>query len=152
MANFTNDENMKYDINLHRYVITDEAVASRYGISILDTVDSTSSTDTDQLSARLLSRVAMIIYTYIYRHAAVHDETEYVLSLPRYRQFIEDAELELCYAMLINNTDPSIFYGDVNIDVLCPSSYAILASGGLLFRGRYVFLPDKWYNSRGVDY
>lgn len=153
MPNYINDNKMEYNLSKHRYALTETAMEEDYGIS-LSCLDSDGDISPETLPRRYLDRVSLILYTYIYSWCIDRDDTEYVLSLPENRETILNAMEELCYSFLMNNTDPNLnFTGDTlkSIEVN-PAVQTILMDGGVLFRGKYIGLPQHYKDTKGEDY
>lgn len=154
MKNYSNTNRMFYNINKHRYILTPDAIEQTYGIQLLDVLDSDGDISPDTLPERFLDRASKMLYTYMYSWAEDHDKTEYVLSLPKNRDGIEEAMEEYVYSLLMNNTDPSVYFtgNSLNAVEVPPNVQTILLNNGLIFRGTYCNLPEGWHDTRGVDY
>lgn len=154
MANYTDSGNMIYDLNKHRYILTPEAIQEVYGINLVDALDSDSDASPETLPDRFLERASKILYNYMYSWAEDKAATEYFLSLPRNREAIEEVQLEYVYSLLMNNTDPSIFFtgNALNAIEVPPNVQTILLNNGLIFRGRFYNLPQDYQKGRGVEY
>ena len=154
MANYTDSGNMIYDLNKHRYILTPDAIQEVYGINLADALDSDSDISPETLPDRFLERASKILYNYMYSWAEDKSATEYFLSLPRNREAIEEAQLEYVYSLLMNNTDPSIFFTGNALHAIevPPNVQTILLNNGLIFRGRFYNLPQHYEELRGVDY
>lgn len=152
--NYYDDEYMFYDIRKHRYILYPDALQNLYGINLIDVLDSDSDIDPETLPERFLDRASLILYTYMYSWAENKDKTEYVLSLEGKREGIKDAMLEYVYSLLMNNTDPSIFFTGNSLRAVevPPNVQTILLNNGLIFRGRYYNLPNNFKELRGVEY
>lgn len=149
-----NTRYMVYNLDKHRYILTQDAIAENYNFNLRDILDTDGTISPDAMPNNYLDRVSMILYMYIYSWAQDPDATEYVLSLPKYRDTIQSALLELTYGFIMNNTDPSIYFtGDTlkTIEVN-PAVQTILMNGGVLFRGQYFNLPYNYQDLKGVEY
>lgn len=154
MPRYFNDNYMTYDLNNHRYVLTEDALLEDYGIDLNSTLDSEGDANKDKLPERFLKRVSMMLYYYIYSWSQNRDDTEYVISGVDYREDIKQAMEELAYSFLINNTDPSLLFtgNTLKTSEVPPTVQTILMDSGLLFRGTYTRLPENYKDTRGYDY
>lgn len=154
IGNILNTSTMKYNFKKHRYILTPQAIEERYGISLLDVLDSDSDISPETLPERFLDRVSVVLYEYIYSWSQDQAKSEYVLSLDRLRDGLEEAMCELCYAWLLNNTDPSIYFTGNTLKCIevPPVVQTILLNKGLLIRGRFYNITDNELATRGVDY
>ena len=154
MPNYTQTEDMQYNLFKHRYILTVDGFARKYGIQLSDVLNTEGDIDPDTLPERFLDRVSMYVYQYIYIWSQNKDEKEYIISLQKYRQPIEDAMGELAYSWLLSNTDPSVFFHeDPNkLIKLVPTVHTILMTGDCLHRGKYIMLPQDWQSTKGTDY
>lgn len=152
MTNFFDDQYMYYDLANHKYYLTvdgyeqlsGEALMADHGLDY-------------QQADRMLKRVTMIIYNYIYTWARDRDRTEYEISLPKYRDSIRDALVEMMTALLANKTDMTLFFSPNGTqrfkfsDTITPGVKQILMNGGLLSRAKLYFIED-YQKGKGVDY
>lgn len=154
MPNYKNSNKMKYNLSKHRYILTPEAMEQDYGIQLLDVLDSDGDISPETLPDRFLDRLSLIFYNYLYSWAKDKNKTEYVLSLPRYREGIENGMKELCYAWLMNNTDPSVYFTGNSLKSIevPPAVQTILLNEGLIFRGDFYNMPNDYLNTKGEDY
>ena len=145
---------MIYNMNKHRYILTPEGFEERYGINLLDVLDSDGSNSPDLIAEQYLDRVSLILYNYIYSWSQDKNKTEFVISLDTYRDAIEDALSELAYAWIVNNTDPSLFYTDNPLKTIQvpPTVQTILINNSIIYRGQYYMLPNDWKELKGVEY
>ena len=152
--NYTDTQEMYYDINHHRYVLTPDAIVERYGIQLSDILDSDGMVSADRLPELFLERVSKELYSYIYLWSEDHDKTEYVLSLPKYRDGIQDAMEEFTYTLLMSNTDPSVYFSGNSLKAVevPPSVQTLLLQHKIIFRGRYYGLEPDFMKDRGVKY
>lgn len=152
--NYRDDNEMFYNLDEHRYVLTPEHMADKYGIQLSDILDADGMIDPERLPEMFLDRVSFILYSYIYLWSSEHDKTEYALSLERYREGIKKAMGEFCYTWLMNNTDPSVFFSGNALRAVevPPSVQTILLQYGITFRGNFFNMPNNWQAMRGIDY
>lgn len=154
MKKYISDEYMEYDIDKHRYILTNEAMEEFYGIDLRAVLNAEGDFNPDTLPYRFLDRVSKQVYNYIYSWAADKNQTEFVISDKSYRQDIQDAMLELAYSYLMENKDPNILFKESSLGtiVVPPVVQTILMNGGLLFRGQFNGLPSDYLDSKGIDY
>ena len=145
--NYINTDEMTYDLTTHRYTLTvdgyekisGEALMADHGLSF-------------EQGQRLLSRVSNIIYNYIYAWARDKERTMYEISLPQYRDGLQEAMVEMTTAVLANKTDPSLYFKNRKFtEIVSPQVRMILLNNKILFRGELKYIQD--YNkNKGVDY
>jgi len=154
MANYTNDDYMVYDLTKHRYVLTTLAIEEELNTSLEEVLNSAGSISAELDPELFLKRVSKNLYTVIYGYntAGGTNKTEYVMSLPDYREAIYDAMLELAYYYLVSNVDPFLSTVDNDKNQLIPAGLKTsMYSTGLLYRGDYILEPD-YMDGRGEDY
>lgn len=113
-----NDNNMRYNMETHRYTLTPEHVANVLNIN-LDEVLNTSGFVGDRANEaeKLLERVSRITYNHIYKYCAFKAKTERMLALDeQYRTTIMEVMGEQLEYM-INNGDLTAYAG-VNVDTM----------------------------------
>ena len=154
MTNYIDTEEMYYDITKHRYILTEDAIVNRYGLQLSLLLDGDSEVNPDTIGERFLQRASVVLYNYIYSWSSNKEDTEYVISFPKYRDAIQEAMEELVYGWINSNTDPNIFFQTNALECikLVPSAHTILLNNGLLFRGTYTNLPKDYQLGRGEDY
>jgi len=151
MPNFVNDSYMNYDLNAHRYILTVDGYEELSGEAIAD-----HGLEFQQAN-RMLKRVSNIVYQFIYSWAKSPSRTEYEISLPKYRDVIKDALVEMMTGLLANKTDVSLFFsGETSqkfrsTDIVTPGVKLILMNGGILTRAELPYIKD-FDKNRGVDY
>ena len=152
MPNFINDQHMTYDLAKHKYILTvdgyeelsGEALTADHGLEY-------------QQADRMLKRVSNIVYQFIYSWAKSPSRTEYEISLPKYRDVIKDALVEMMTGLLANKTDISLFFSSEiaqkfrSTDIVTPGVKLILMNGGILTRAELPYIED-YDKNRGVDY
>lgn len=101
------DDNMLYNYDKHRYILTEEFCSNELNVNIADVLNSAGTADKANNAEKFLDRVSKIIYNYIYRINAFHNETERRLALDAaLRPSIQEAMGEQVLWML-NNGDLS---------------------------------------------
>lgn len=152
--NTYDDEHMFYDYTQHRYILTPEYIADKYGIQLNDILDASSDISPETLPERFLDRVSMEIYNACYQWSSDPRKTEYVLSFSDYRDCLMNAMGEYAYTLLLSNRDPSVFFqNSLQRSIsLPPSVRAILLNGKALFRGTYTNIPQDYQDRKGIDY
>ena len=152
MVHYINDEYMTYDIKTHKYYLTvdgyealsGEALTADHGLEF-------------QQADRMLKRVSNIVYQFIYSWAKNASRTEYEISLPKYRDGIKDALVEMMTGLLANKTDVSLFFTTETAqkfrttDIVTPQVKLILMNTGILTRAELPYIQD-YDKNRGVDY
>lgn len=149
MTNFFDDQYMYYDLANHKYYLTvdgyeqlsGEALTADHGLDY-------------QQADRMLKRVTMIVYNYIYTWAQDRDRTEYEISLPQYRDTIRDALVEMMTGILANKTDMTLFFNARTFkfsDTVTPGVKMILKNGGVLTRAKLYFV-ENYEKGRGEVY
>lgn len=145
------DETMVYDLNNHRYVLTEEYVR-QMGIDLSLVLNTDFSPIPTSVPALFLDRVSKLVYSNIYSYGRAKKEKEYLLACnPEYRNVIRDAMLERI-AYIVDSGDMSTKTGaliqqgtriDVKDLVASVEEENILRSVGLLHRGEYQFIKDE---------
>ena len=88
------DENMEYDYDNHRYVLTDKCVLDELNIDLIMRLNTRGSAVQQLQPKKFLKRVSAIVYTQIYRHNINNEVQEYILAkAPSARQIIKEAML-----------------------------------------------------------
>lgn len=147
MANYINDSNMTYDLNAHRYTLTFEGFETLSGEKL-----EADHGLTREDAGRLLNRTTQIVYGYIYTWARNKERTEYEISLPKYRDTIKEALVEMMMGLLANKTDKTLYFGNLKPgNTVTPGVKQILRNGGLLFRGEWEYIPG-YFELRGKEY
>lgn len=153
MVNYTNDEYMTYDLSKHRYILsidgyeklTGEGFATDHGL-------------TSEQATMIIKRASNIVYEYIYLWAKNRRRTEYEISLPKYREYIQEALVEMVSGLLANKTDVALFFNQRssqnyrNTDTVTPQVKMILMNCGILTRAELPRLEEGYDKNRGVDY
>lgn len=108
------DEIMKYDYALHRYVLTSSGVLSQLGENLDVILNSTGDANPSTLADRVLRRVSQTVYMYIYSDTANEEWIEYILAVyPPLRDWVREMlQAQLLY--MLANGDLGLYSG-VNI-------------------------------------
>jgi hypothetical protein len=149
--NYLNDDYMQYDLASHKYVITEKALMEDKGLDIRAQFVNQPDVDVPAF----LKRVTMVVYGWLYRGVQNKDESEYALSLPRFRDAIKEALEEQANAMLTSRTDPTLFFSDkASLHPVSPMVEAMTQESGIYFRGKWSekIIPQGFYKTRGEDY
>ena len=111
---YDNNE-MFYDKRKHRYVLTEECVLEDMNIDLNVVLNTSDVADVANAPRKLLERVSMLVYGFIYKLVPYRYKTERMLALDdEYRDYILEAMQEqLLY--ILNNGDFSGLTG-VNLD------------------------------------
>lgn len=111
---YDNNE-MFYNKRKHRYVLTEECVLEDMNIDLGVVLNTSDVADVANAASKLLDRVSMLIYGYIYKAVPFRYKTERALALEdENRQPLYDAMKEQLLYML-NNGDFSNLSG-INLD------------------------------------
>lgn len=111
---YDNNE-MFYNKRKHRYVLTEECVLEDMNIDLGVVLNTSDVADVANAASKLLDRVSMLIYGYIYKTVPFRHKTERALALEdENRQPLYDAMKEQLLYML-NNGDFSNLSG-INLD------------------------------------
>lgn len=91
-----NDTMMVYDVNSHRYILTETALMQHLGVNLDTEFDSFSETDIRQRKKeRFLKKVSDTVYGYIYQDTTNSRYLEYVLAM---REDVRPAVQEMLLA------------------------------------------------------
>lgn len=110
MANYKpfSDEQMKYDFEEHRYILTKEYVLKRSGIDLSKVLKPGFIDQPQQRVDNFLNQLSDEIYGWIYEHNADNDYQEYLLAKnPLLRNIIRNAMFQQVLYVLVN--------GDLNM-------------------------------------
>ena len=148
-APFSDDE-MRYDGDKHRYVLTEEFVRNK-GIDLGLELNADAAPEPSKVPELALERISLLVYSNIYNYGRQTKDKEYLLAChPELREVIRDAMLERLKYM-IDSGDLSTRSGAlitqgtrVETKDLIPSvvEEMILRPTGLLHRGKFVFIKD----------
>ena len=151
MANYINDDIATYDLEKHRYLVSRHAVEEYLGISLSEVLNSEGSINPDTLPEQFINLASLALYTFIYRYNPNHDAMEYYISLPKFRDTIIEAQIQLIYAYILNNKPLGLFYSEKPEELVPEFVKQMLATRGLLERANLI-LPHNYKELRGVDY
>ena len=159
-----NNSNIAYDLDTHRYTITQEYMRDKFGIELARALDSTGDINAATLPQRWLNQVSIILYNYIYRYAKNKKIHEYKLAMESdWIDCLQEAMGQLAYHLLLVNNNIGLLTGlsiengkkiervDIIQNVVPVQVEDILRNGGLLFRGYFDFDYDL-LDTRGTDY
>lgn len=73
-------EDMIYDYNAHRYVLTENCVLRELGENLELILNATADASPSTLAARFLRRVSQVVYSYLYRYTQSEAWLEYILA------------------------------------------------------------------------
>lgn len=151
MPNYTNDDDMAYDLKRHRYTLTKQALLDLKGVDL----EALFSENPDRDIPAFLDRVSQSVYSYVLGLARDAELTQYMLSLPHFREGIRDALAEQAFDIAINRTDPGAFFAGTGVnELVTPIVRAMLLDSGVAFRGKYAqqSYPTNWMEKKGVDW
>ena len=143
MANYTNTEFMKYDLENHRYVIESALIEKELGVSLDDMLPSENGTDSDRVSNIFLRQLTRDFYGLVDAWSANSNETLFLLSKDAYRNAIQEGLLRLADYRLTYNTQ------EIPQEVK-----DFMVTRNILFRGEMEIDPEDEdsYNAKGVDW
>lgn len=151
------DNEMKYDYDKHRYILTQSGVEERLKINLQKELNlSNSSNPADEVNA-FLNDVSLEVYDFVYAHVMNKYAMEYLIAKkPLLRETIKDAMLEQAKYMYINGSIANESGIDFTKGTAIPldeirgerriSPYAknLLSTAGLLYSGRVVVRGFKF--------
>lgn len=98
------DSNMRYDYQLHRYVLTKEGVFALLGVNLDTQFNQFEPNVRQRRQERFLRKVTNTVYDYIYEGSWNSQYLEYVLATcPQSRQYIQEMLVEQVDYVLENN-------------------------------------------------
>nr|DAE44743.1 MAG TPA: hypothetical protein [Caudoviricetes sp.] len=168
MPNYINDEKMVYDLDLHKYILTPDAVSQDLNINLYDLFKNSQDPDND--IRVFLRRLSIELYSIIYKfNIQYKDIKEYIISLPKYRTGILLSLEEYLYALSKNGTDPNVFFraNDMNYIItknpkknylytkpIPDSVQMLLDEYGLSWSGKYTYgsYPWNFLDLKGIEY
>ena len=108
------DEVMRYDYNMHRYVLTEKGVLSELGENLDVILNTTGDANPSTLAERILKRVSQTVYMYLYRDTANEHWLECILATyPPLRERVKEMlQAQLLYMLM--NGDLGLYSG-VNV-------------------------------------
>lgn len=108
------DDDMKYDEQSHRYVLTADCVSRELGEDLSVVLNTTGDTNASSLPDRFLQRVSRTVYLWLYRDSMNPDWIEYILATyPPLRAWVKEMLLSQTWYVL--NNDFIADYSGVNI-------------------------------------
>ena len=145
------DADMTYDLDKHRYILTQEYV-NNMGINLSLVLDTGLAPEPSRVPEIALDRISLLVYSNIYQYGRQKQDKEYLLACdPALRDVIKEAMMERLRYM-VDSGDLSIRSGalisqGIRIEVkdLIPSvtEEMILRPTGILHRGKYQFIKDE---------
>jgi len=144
-------DNMTYDFDKHRYILTEEYVRE-LGIDLGLQLDTEAAPEPSKVPAIVLDRVSTLVYTNIYHYGREKEDKEYLLACnPDLIPTIQDAMVERLRYMIdsgdLSTRSGALISQGIRIETrdLIPSvmEEMILRASGLLHRGEYYFVKDE---------
>ena len=145
------DDAMVYDIDTHRYVLTEKYLTS-IGVDLSIILNTESAPVPADIPKFFLKRVSFLVYSNIYSYGRSKEDKEYILACnPNLRDVIKDALVERV-AYITDSGDMSTKTGaliqqgtrvDTKDLIASPQEENILRTAGLLHRGAYSFIKDE---------
>lgn len=151
------DKEMRYDMNCHRYVLTETGVANGLNLVLKNELNMTGSMNEANEINNFLDEVSEDIYEYIYSHSSNRMITEYLLAKKQqYREAIKSAMLKQAKYMKLNGNigDESglnfldgryMEYDQIDGRRISMRARTVLANAGLLYSGPLILrMPVKF--------
>lgn len=151
MPNFINDEYMTYNTTTHRYTLTDTCFNNYHNVNLKSLLSNGTDVNVDKVADNFLNRVSQNFYTFILSTVPSVEKAQYLFSKEEYREAIKDCMLELGYAYIINNYDPSALYEHSDKHMV-PNSVETMALNFGLFNRHWIQLKPGWKESKGRDW
>lgn len=149
MAYPFSDNEMIYDINKHRYILTEAGVTNGINVVLREELNIAHTANAAAEIRNFLEEVSDAVYEYVYSYCFDRAITEYMLAkVPEYREVIKSAMLKQAKYMYINGNvanEAGVDFAKgfaMSLDDLRGdrriSAYAKneLANSGLLYTGR----------------
>lgn len=147
-----NDDDMKYDMQKHIYVLTEQCVKSELGVELDLYLDTSGDVNPSTIPERILKRISQHFYRYIYAHTQNKAYIEYLLAkYPPCREIVKECLLNEVYYQLRNGD----FFNSVDSNVpwelsVSPDSRSLISeplpngvkliySGGVVPYGRFAY-------------
>ncbi len=142
------DNEMRYDMTSHRYVLTETGIANGLNLVLQNELNMTGSMNTANEINSFLDEVSEDIYEYIYMHSSNRMLTEYLLAKkPQYREVIKSAMIKQVKYMRLNGNigDQSgldflngryMEYDQIDGRRISMRARTVLANAGLLYTGQ----------------
>ncbi len=94
---------MKYDYNMHRYVLTEQGVLRELGENLKVILNKSGDANPSTLAERFLNRVSQVVYTWLYKDSMNEAWIEYLLAkFPSLRPRIKEMLQAQTLYMLMN--------------------------------------------------
>lgn len=106
MALYTNDDNMTYDVNNHRYVLTDDGFKAYSGYSLFEKLD-TESKDQELTVKFVLNRASEVVYGILLANPRNYKGALCFLAQSEVRQQVYNALCRCVSDMMAQNKDNS---------------------------------------------
>lgn len=142
------DNEMRYDMTSHRYVLTETGIANGLNLVLQNELNMSGSMNTANEINIFLDEVSEDIYEYIYLHSSNRRLTEYLLAKkPQYREVIKSAMIKQVKYMRLNGNigDQSgldflngryMEYDQIDGRRISMRARTVLANAGLLYTGQ----------------
>ncbi len=148
--NYTNDDNMTYDLTKHRYILEDYSLENELGINLNSILTEAGEDIDDNDSLQWRNRLSRVFYTYLYSYSQSRPQSEYFLSLALNRSAIYEGMLMLAEAWVINRNDPGTVFGSTSY--MTQELIDFTRGTGIATRSLFNFNDLDWADGRGVDY
>lgn len=151
MQHYINDDEMTYNLNQHRYVLTEDYFNTYHNVNLKDLLINGTDIDGDAVARQFLDRVSRQFYTFILSTVPSVEKSQYLYSKSEYRDGIKECMLELGFAFLSNNYDPSVLW-EHSDKKMVPTSVETMALNYGLFNRHWLRLPSTWKDGKGIDW
>lgn len=144
------DSDMEYDLNTHRYVLTEEFVRDN-GIDLSLMLDAEHMPEPSKAAKIYLQHLSFLVYSNIYSYGRTKDDKEYLLACSsELRPVIRDAMMERIHYMYnsgdLSSKAGAIIENGTRVEtqdlIASPIEEDILRTAGLLHRGEYFIMKD----------
>ena len=151
MPNFINDNEMVYNVKTHRYTLTENFFNTYHNVNLKDILINNTDVDGDAVARQFLDRVSKNFYTFILSTVPSVKKAQYIFSKSEYREGIKECMLELGYAYIVNNYDPSVMWEHADKKMV-PQSVETMALNYGLFNRHWLKLQHGWDEGDGVEW
>jgi len=151
---FTNpisDDNMTYNTEKHRYILTEEYVREQ-GIDLSLVLNTEHMPEPSKAPKLFLERVSFLVYSNIYKYGRQRAAKEYILACnPDMREVIKNAMIERIFYIYgsgdLSTKSGAIIENGTRVNtqdlIASPQEENILRTAGLLHRGEYYLQKDE---------
>ena len=141
MENFLNDMYMNYNIELHMYQLTSDAV--------LDIIEAAEEEMSEHDVNTILTMIRNDFYAECLGYAVYRDKYLHYLSMPDNRPFIKEAQRMMFQDMVINRTSPGLSFNDKDISLITPRTRKYMKTMKLIVI-QDIHETPAWYNQKDL--